>query len=96
VLVDRLWPRGISKEKASLDEWAKDVAPSTELRVWFGHDPMKFSEFEGRYLKEIEQSGAAAATISNWRTHSKVTLLYAARDTTNNEAIVLQNLLENE
>ncbi len=96
VLVDRLWPRGISKEKARLDEWAKGMAPSTELRVWFGHDPARFLEFEERYLHELGQNKETEAVLANWRTYRKVTLLYAARDTVHNEANVLRSLLEVE
>lgn len=93
VLVDRLWPRGISKERAALDEWAKTIAPSTELRQWFGHDPAKFTEFTQRYTKEIQDNAEAPALIASWRAHEKVTLLYGARDETHNEAAVLQGYL---
>ena len=93
VLVDRLWPRGVSKERAALDEWAKVVAPSTELREWFAHDPAKFTGFAERYIREVQQNSAAAAIIASWREHPKVTLLYGARDEHNNEAMVLQNYL---
>ena len=93
VLVDRLWPRGISKEKASLDEWAKDIAPSTDLRKWFAHDPAKFTEFAERYISEVEQNPETPNNIANWRSHDKVTLLYGARDEANNEAAVLQKFL---
>ncbi len=93
VLVDRLWPRGVSKERAALNEWAKDIAPSTELRTWFGHDPAKFAEFAERYDKEIKRNVAAPALIAGWHVHDKVTLLYAARDMQHNEATVLQKYL---
>ncbi len=93
VLVDRLWPRGVSKERAALDEWAKDIAPSTELRKWFAHDPAKYAEFTAKYIDEIKQNPDAAAMIKSWRTHDKVTLLYGARDETHNEAAVLQQYL---
>lgn len=93
VLVDRLWPRGVSKEKAKLDEWAKELAPSTELRKWFNHDPAKFTEFSQRYLAEVDENSNAPEIIKNWRTHDKVTLLYGARDEVHNEADVLQKWL---
>lgn len=93
VLVDRLWPRGVSKEKATLDEWAKVIAPSTELRIWFSHDPVKFTEFAERYVEEIKQNPETASIVANWRKYDKVTLLYGARDEANNEAAVLQKYL---
>ena len=93
VLVDRLWPRGESKERAALDEWAKDIAPSTDLRKWFAHDPAKFAAFTKRYIDEVKQNPEAAGIISNWRKHDKVTLLYGARDSANNEAEVLRQYL---
>lgn len=95
VLVDRLWPRGISTERAHLSEWAKELAPSTELRQWFGHDPAKFVEFSKRYTREIEQNPEASSHIGEWKKHPIVTLLYGARDAANNEAVVLQNYLNN-
>lgn len=94
VLVDRLWPRGVSKERAQLDDWAKSIAPSTELRTWFAHDPAKFAEFSRRYIDELQHNTEAADIIAGWRKHAKVTLLYGARDETHNEAAVLQNYLE--
>lgn len=92
ILVDRLWPRGVSKERAALAEWAKDIAPSTELRKWFDHDPKKFAEFSKRYLDEVKSNKQAPEIIDNWRRQSKVTLLYGARDD-NNEAVVLRDYL---
>lgn len=93
VLVDRLWPRGVSKERAALDEWAKEIAPSTELRQWFTHDPAKFSEFTKKYTSEIKQNPLVHDIVANWYTHNKVTLLYGARDEKCNEAVVLQEYL---
>lgn len=92
VLVDRLWPRGVSKERAALDQWAKDIAPSTELRKWYDHDPVKYSEFAKRYKEEIKDNSDALALFADWRTHKKVTLLYGAR-TEDNEATVLKEYL---
>lgn len=94
VLVDRLWPRGVSKERANLDEWAKDIAPSTELRKWFSHDPAKYAEFTKRYIDEVKLNPDAPALLAEWRKHEVVTLLYGARDTNANEAVVLQNYLD--
>ena len=94
VLVDRLWPRGVSKERAALDEWAKDIAPSTELRKWFGHSPAKFAEFSKRYKEEVQQNPEASGVFANWRKHKMVTLLYGARDEANNEAVVLKEYLD--
>jgi len=91
VLVDRLWPRGVSKDKAHLDAWMKDIAPSTELRRWFGHDPARWEEFERRYraeLAEPERSQLVAA-LADQAAHGPLTLVYGARDTLHNEAVVL-------
>lgn len=91
VLVDRLWPRGVSKDKAHLDAWMKDIAPSTELRRWFGHDPARWDEFERRYraeLAEPERSQLVAA-LADRAAHEPLTLVYGARDTFHNEAVVL-------
>lgn len=89
MLVDRLWPRGVSKQRAELDEWAKDLAPSTELRVWFDHDPARFDEFAHRYRAELDGNPAVEAA----RAHERLTLLYAARDPQVNHAVVLRDYL---
>ena len=94
VLVDRLWPRGISKERAALDEWNKEIAPTDELRKWFNHDPEKFLEFSRRYMKELDNNPAAAEAKNNWNKQSAVTLLYGAKDAEHNQAIVLKKWLE--
>ena len=94
VLVDRLWPRGISKERAALDEWNKEIAPTDELRKWFNHDPEKFPEFSRRYMKELDNNPAAAEAKNNWNKQSAVILLYGAKDTEHNQAIVLKKWLE--
>ena len=94
VLVDRLWPRGISKERAALDEWNKEIAPTDELRKWFNHDPEKFLEFSRRYVKELDNNPAAAEAKNSWNKQSAVTLLYGAKDTEHNQAIVLKKWLE--
>jgi uncharacterized protein YeaO (DUF488 family) len=94
VLVERLWPRGISKERAHIDLWLKDVAPSTELRQWFHHDPQKFSEFRRRYEAEL-QSEAAQAALTQLREIAKqgqLTLVFAAHDAAYSNAVVLHDL----
>ena len=92
ILVDRLWPRGISKEKAKIDLWLKSVAPSNELRKWFGHDPERFAEFDRRYRAELAESGALDELRAVLREHPDATLLFAAHDEHNN-AVVLKELL---
>jgi uncharacterized protein YeaO (DUF488 family) len=95
VLVDRLWPRGLSKERARVDVWLKDVAPSRDLRVWFGHDPAKFAEFRRRYEAELaEEPGRAAfAELREMARAQHVTLVFAAHDTEHCNAVVLRELL---
>ncbi len=90
VLVDRLWPRGMTKEKAKVDLWLKDIAPSTELRKWFDHDPDKWKEFIKRYQQELKGSKEAVGQLKEKMKAGTVTLLYAARDTEHNEAQVLK------
>ena len=93
VLVDRLWPRGISKERAALDAWAKDSAPSPALRTWFAHDPARFAAFTARYDDELDASPAAAELARQcaaWLRAGNVTLVYAAKDLARNHAIVLR------
>jgi len=94
MLVDRLWPRGLSKERARVDRWLKDVAPSDELRRWFGHDPARWQEFRSRYLAELQANGALLDEIRACARQKTVTLLYAAHDEERNNAVVLQELLE--
>jgi len=93
VLVDRLWPRGVSKERAALDLWMKTVAPSPELRQWFGHDPKKWSEFQQRYRAELREHGAELAELRAHARKGTVTLLFGARDVEHNEAVVLKDVL---
>ncbi|MBS0965356.1 DUF488 domain-containing protein [Acetobacter okinawensis] len=94
VLVDRLWPRGVSKERAHLDLWLKDIAPSTTLREWFNHDPAKWSVFGERYQAELSANPVAVAQIMALIKQGPVTLLYGARDTEHNEAVVLAAWLD--
>jgi uncharacterized protein YeaO (DUF488 family) len=96
VLVDRLWPRGLAKARARIDLWLKEIAPSTELRQWYGHDPAKFDEFRQRYLHEL-QSDAARAALDHLRALAQqgtVTLITAARDSEHSDASVLRDLLQ--
>jgi uncharacterized protein YeaO (DUF488 family) len=93
VLIDRFWPRGVSRECAQLDEWAKELAPSDELRKWFGHDPARFAEFRGRYRNELFHHTDRLEELRRRAAHGPVTILYAARDRELNNAVVLVNLL---
>src|SRR5689334_2250700 len=96
VLVERLWPRGLRKADAHLDEWLKDVAPSTELRRWFGHDPSRFAEFRERYLRELRAEPARTALddLARRATRGTLTLVYSAHDEVHNNAVVLARELE--
>lgn len=94
VLVDRLWPRGISKEKSALDLWLKDIAPSAVLRKWFGHDPRKWAAFQKRYKLEISRNKEIFNQLKKISRNKAVTLLYAAKDKEHNEAVVLKDLFE--
>ncbi|WP_298177564.1 DUF488 domain-containing protein [Saccharomonospora sp.] len=96
VLVDRVWPRGVKKENAHYDEWLRDVAPSTELRKWYGHDPEKFAEFRRRYLAELRDDEHAehAARLRDIADHGGVTLLTASRDIEHSQAAVLAEWLD--
>lgn len=93
VLVDRLWPRGISKERAALDEWLKEVAPSNELRAWFHHEEPLWPEFERRYRLELAENPALAELEELVAKHPDTTLLYGAKDPEHNQAVVLQRVL---
>jgi uncharacterized protein YeaO (DUF488 family) len=94
ILVDRLWPRGLTKEQAALKLWLKDVAPSTELRKWFGHDPAKWKQFQTRYRKELGENKDALKRLKQMIKEHTVTLVYGARDEEHNEAIVLKKILD--
>ncbi|AKX94719.1 DUF488 domain-containing protein [Neomoorella thermoacetica] len=95
VLVDRLWPRGMSKEKAEVDLWLKDIAPSPGLRQWFAHDPARWEEFRRRYEGELYLKGDLLAILRQKAKEETVTLLYAARDENYNHVVVLKKFLEN-
>lgn len=96
VLVDRLWPRGLSKEKARIDEWVKDIAPSDALRRWFGHDPDKWAEFERRYAEELSRPEAKAGigSLRDLAAGKPVTLVFSAADEEHNNAVALREFLE--
>jgi len=94
ILVDRLWPRGLTKERAAVNLWLKDVAPSSELRKWFGHDPVKWKEFQVRYRKELRQKKDVLKLLKQKSEERTVTLVYGARDEQHNEAVVLRKLVE--
>ena len=94
ILVDRLWPRGIAKERAALDLWLKEIAPSRELRVWFGHDPAKFAEFRERYLEELKDNPAVKEILQLTQQHPTTTLLYGAKNPVINHAAVLKEFLQ--
>jgi len=93
ILVDRLWPRGFTKEKAALDLWLKEIAPSNELRKWFGHDPDKWKEFQKKYRQELKQNKEAVEILKDYIQKGNVTLLYAAKDEEHNEAQVIKDFI---
>lgn len=94
ILVDRLWPRGLTKERAAVTLWLKDVAPSTELRKWFGHDPDRWKQFQARYRRELREKKDALELLKRKSNAHTVTLVYAARDEQHNEALILKRVLE--
>ena len=93
VLVDRLWPRGVSRERARLDEWERELAPSAELRRWFGHDPDRFDEFRRRYVEELRVHRPQIARLRRRAREGTLTLVFAARDTEHNDAVVLAQVV---
>ena len=94
VLIDRLWPRGLRKDQVVVDEWMKEVAPSNQLRKWFGHDPAKWEEFKKRYREELEEKKEFVEELRKDAKHGTVTILYSAKDTEHNNAVALKDLLE--
>lgn len=96
VLVDRIWPRGISKEVARLDEWMKKVAPSSELRRWFGHDPDKWPEFKARYFRELEAKAEEVEALAEKARSQNLTLVFGAKDEEHNNAVALKEYLEHK
>lgn len=93
-LVERLWPRGVKKESLQIEDWLKDVAPSTELRQWFQHDPTKWSEFRKRYFRELEKHPDAWQALVSRARRGRVTLVYSAHDIAHNNAVALKEFLE--
>lgn len=94
VLVDRVWPRGVSKEDAQLDEWCKQIAPSTELRKWFGHAPERWDGFRSRYRAELGDRDDLVEALVERTRHRRVTLVFGAKDTEHNQAVVLAELID--
>ena len=94
VLVDRLWPRGLSKTEAAIDRWLKEVAPSSELRRWFGHDPRKWDEFRRKYEVELSRHGDLLGELRQAAQEGPLTLVYSARDQEHNQAVVLRDVLK--
>lgn len=90
ILVDRVWPRGLTKDKASVDLWLKDIAPSTELRKWFDHDPAKWQEFRKRYKQELKENNEQVSVLKEELKKGKITLVYGAKDEKHNQALVIQ------
>jgi uncharacterized protein YeaO (DUF488 family) len=93
VLIDRLWPRGVSKKQAKLDEWAKELAPSSQLREWFGHEPSRFPEFRRRYIDELRADAPRLKELRRRARMSTLTLVYSAHDSEHNDAVVLAEVL---
>lgn len=93
ILIDRLWPRGLSKEKAKIDLWLKEIAPTTELRKWFDHDPAKWAEFQKRYKAELKANKEAVSELKKALRDGPATLIYSAHDEDHNDAVVLQEYL---
>jgi uncharacterized protein YeaO (DUF488 family) len=93
ILIDRLWPRGVKKADAAIDEWMKEIAPSTELRKWFGHDPERWQEFRRRYRTEIRQHPDEFDRLRTFAQRGRLTLVFAAHDEAHNDAVVLKDLL---
>lgn len=96
VLVDRIWPRGVSKERARIEVWLKSVAPSTALRKWFGHDPEKWPEFKRRYFRELDEKPPGVADLIQRARKEDVTLIYSARDREHNQAVALKEYLDKQ
>ena len=96
ILVDRLWPRGLTKEKAHIDIWLKDIGPKTELRKWFGHEPSRWLEFRIRYILELKNNKEQLNQIKQQITNGMVTLVFGAKDEKHNEAVIIEEFLIND
>ena len=93
ILIDRLWPRGITKKRAAIDQWMKDISPSTELRKWFGHDPARWDEFRRRYTREVQKNSDLLDQLRTLARHGPITLVYSAHDEKHNDAVELRKLI---
>jgi uncharacterized protein YeaO (DUF488 family) len=93
ILIDRLWPRGVKKADAAIDQWAKNIAPSTALRKWFGHDPDRWAEFRNRYAAEVRQHPEQLSRLRTLARKGPITLVFSARDELHNDAVALRNFL---
>jgi uncharacterized protein YeaO (DUF488 family) len=96
ILVDRLWPRGVKKGNAQIDEWLKDIAPTTQLRKWFNHDASKWQEFQLKYTHELQHNPNTEHLLELLNKHQTITLLYAAHDEAHNHALVLQHFIRQQ
>jgi uncharacterized protein YeaO (DUF488 family) len=93
ILIDRLWPRGITKKRAAIDQWMKDISPSTVLRKWFGHDPARWDEFRHRYAQEVQKNSDLLDELRSLARHGPITLVYSAHDEKHNDAVELRKLI---
>ena len=93
ILVDRLWPRGLSKQRAAIDQWMKDISPSTKLRKWFGHDPSRWDEFRRRYATEVHQHPELLDQLRSLARKGQITLVYSASDEVHNDAVALRHVI---
>jgi uncharacterized protein YeaO (DUF488 family) len=93
ILIDRLWPRGLTKERAAIDQWMKDISPSTKLRKWFGHDPARWDEFRRRYAQEVHKNSALLEQLRSLAQRGPITLVYSAHDEKHNDAVELKELI---
>jgi uncharacterized protein YeaO (DUF488 family) len=93
ILIDRLWPRGFTKKAAAIDEWFKDISPSTGLRQWFGHDPARWKEFRRRYANEVRENPQQFERLRSLARQGRITLVYSAHDQAHNDAVVIRDLL---
>ena len=96
ILVDRVWPRGVSKENLKIDEWLKEIAPSTSLRKWFGHEPVKWHDFKKRYFEELKQNKVLIDKIIEKMKHKNVTFIYSAKNKEFNNAVALKEFIEKQ
>jgi uncharacterized protein YeaO (DUF488 family) len=94
ILVDRVWPRGVKKEELNIEEWMKDIGPSNELRKWFGHDPDKWDDFRERYFQELDRQPELVDRLCQIARHDRLTLVYGAKDESNNQAVALREYLQ--